>query len=219
MKIPYVSALGESDDECVSLANHLDCYLMAQDSDYYCYKLNRGYLPFDYVNIESKEKDSFHYLEARLYHIDLLLEQFQNLQHPTLVLACCLCGNDYISSKRTETILNSIVDTVGKSKQMVNNRNNRPNKFWCAMEWMAQFSTIDLAFEQLSQLIYSETERIKVTEELRSAIQTYLSPSDTLVYRFISPENRKLQTDDDFTRRARTYLNTLDKVIEDLCTL
>jgi hypothetical protein len=36
MNIPYVSALGEGDDECVSLANHLHCYLIAQDSDYYC---------------------------------------------------------------------------------------------------------------------------------------------------------------------------------------
>ncbi|CAF4074072.1 unnamed protein product, partial [Adineta steineri] len=35
MNIPYVLALGEGDDECVSLANHLNCYLIsyAQMSD------------------------------------------------------------------------------------------------------------------------------------------------------------------------------------------
>ncbi|CAF0804562.1 unnamed protein product [Adineta steineri] len=29
MQVPYISALGEADDECVSLANHFNCYLMA----------------------------------------------------------------------------------------------------------------------------------------------------------------------------------------------
>ena len=219
MKIPYVSALGEGDDECVSLANHLDCYLIAQDSDYYCHNLHRGYVPFDYINIDPISEGSPPYLEARLYHINSLLEQFPNLQRQTLTLACCLCGNDYISSNLTKPILDHIVDTVDKSKRKVNHRNKRTYEIWCAMEWMRQFNNINLAFDQLRQLSNAETGQIQIEDELRLAVQPYLTPSDTLVYRFVSSENRNLLTNDYFVQRARTYLKRLHQVTADACIL
>ncbi|CAF1039475.1 unnamed protein product [Adineta steineri] len=59
MQIPYAQALGEADEECVSLANRLDCYLISKDSDYYCYTVDCGYIPFQYLILEPKinEKD------------------------------------------------------------------------------------------------------------------------------------------------------------------
>jgi len=58
MQVPYISALGEADEECVSLANHFNCYLMATDSDYFCYNLRRGYIPFESLDIK-KDMDVF----------------------------------------------------------------------------------------------------------------------------------------------------------------
>ncbi|UJR17243.1 hypothetical protein I4U23_004138 [Adineta vaga] len=87
MQVPYISALGEGDDECVSLANHLNCYLMATDSDYFCYNLYRGYIPFESLDIQPREKHGRVYLTAQLYRINSLLEKFKGLQPKTLALA------------------------------------------------------------------------------------------------------------------------------------
>lgn len=97
MRIPYVEAIGEGDDECVALANHLNCYLIGKDSDYYCYSINKGYIPFDYLNFQPKKNRTNYSLFAYLYSVDFLLEYFKGLNTSTLALACCLCGNDYIS--------------------------------------------------------------------------------------------------------------------------
>ena len=49
-------------------------------------------------------------------YIDSLFEKFNGLNHSTLSLACCLCGNDYIKGDIIEPIFNHIISTVEKSK-------------------------------------------------------------------------------------------------------
>ncbi len=112
-KIPYVSALDEGDGECVSLANRLDSFLVAQDSDYFCYDPVRGYIPFDSVTMISTAEGS-RSLTARLYHIDSLLNAFPGL---------CLCGNDYLSRDLTQSILNHLVRRVYMPREIENNGN------------------------------------------------------------------------------------------------
>jgi hypothetical protein len=216
MNIPYVSALGEGDDECVSLANHLDCYLIAQDSDYYCYNLRRGYVPFYYIDIDPIEEDGGLHLSARLYHIDSLLNRFDGLQPSTLALACCLSGNYYISRKLTRSMLDRIVVAVNMIQQLQRNENNQTRYLHAAIQWIREFDNVDLAFERLLQMMNMEPTQIEVGKKLRTALQSYLTPSDTLVYRFISPNNHNLLTSSHFVERARTYLNKLGMVVRDL---
>jgi len=216
MKIPYVSAIGEGDDESVSLANHLDCYLIAQDSDYYCYNLHRGYVPFKYVDITPIGDNSEPYLNAQLYHIDSLLNQFPGLQRSTLALACCLCGNDYINVFLMKPMFIHIITALEKSKQW-KEKNDIPMKnLWNAMQWLRQFNDINSALPRLLPSIQSESERKEIENQLHSATQSYLTPADTLIYRFISENNKNLLTNSHFVQLARTYLNTLDMVIKDL---
>ena len=84
------------------------------------------------------------------------------------------------------------------------------------MESMQQFHSINSAFKQLSN---EETGQIQIEDELRLAVQRYLTPSDRLVYRFVSSENRNLWSNNYFVRRARTSLNRLDKGTADACIL
>lgn len=210
MNIPYISALGEGDDECVSLANHLNCYLISRDSDYYCYNLTKGYVPFDYVDINPIKKDSYTYLSAQLFTIDSLLERFDGLNHSTLSLACCLCGNDYINGNTIEPIFNHIISTVEKSNGKKSNR----TKHWYAMQWMRHFDNVYIALEKLFEVIKTNSDRNKIEIKLRSALQSYLKPTDTLIYRFLSSNNQNLQKNPVFNQLARDYLDKLDMVIK-----
>jgi hypothetical protein len=215
MNIPYISALGEGDDECVSLANHLNCYLISRDSDYYCYNLKKGYIPFDYVDINPIEKkDSYYYLSAQLFTIDSLLEKFIGLNHSTLSLACCLCGNDYISENTVQPIFNHIIATVEKSKGQKINKNNK-TKHWYAMQWIRHFDNVEIAFEKLLEPIKTNSEKNKIQIKLQSALRSYLNPMDTLIYRFASSStNQNLLKNPYFIQLARDYLDTLDMVME-----
>ncbi|CAF0817074.1 unnamed protein product [Rotaria sp. Silwood1] len=208
MNISYISALGEGDDECVSLANHLDCYLIARDSDYYCYNLFKGYIPFDYVDINPIEKNSYYYLSAQLFTIDSLLKKFVGLNHSTLSLAFCLCGNDYINGNTVDPIFNHISTTVEKLDKNKISKNNR-TKHWYALQWMRQYDDIDIALKKLLEPI-AKTSRNKIEMQLRLALQSYLNPSDTLIYRFGSSKNVNLHKNAHFVQLAREYLDKLD---------
>ena len=203
MNIPYVSALGEGDEECVSLANHLDCYLVSRDSDYYCYKLLKGYIPFDYVDINPIQKHSYYYLSAQLYTIESLCERFIGLNHLTLSLACCVCGNDYIDENTMQPIINHIVATVDKPNERRSNR----TKHWYALQWVRHFENVEVALEKLLQPIKNLSERKKIETKIQSTLQFYINPKDTLIYRFNSSTNQNLLKNSYFVELARRYLD------------
>jgi 5'-3' exonuclease len=215
MQIPYVSALGENDDECVSLANHFDCYLMATDSDYFCYNLRRGYIPFESVDINPKERNGRIYLSAQLYHIDSLLEKFKGLQPDTLALACCLCGNDYIDRSSTLEIIRYMNDNVKTAKQLDKNRSRQTRNLWNAMQWMRERNGVDATLDHLLVEVRSDSSH-EVRKKIESAMLCYLEPSDTLIYRFSlsNKANQNLPTNSVFIQLAQSYFERSDMVIK-----
>ena len=211
MNIPYVSALGEGDDECVSLANHLDCYLIARDSDYYCYDLYKGYVPFDYIDINPVEKDSCSYLSSQLFTTESLLNRFPGLDHSTLALACCLCGNDYIKSELLAPIFQHIMATVEKTEANKSKKNVRTSH-WYAMQWLRHFDDVESALSAILEIVKAKPDRAKIERTLRLALASYMNPADTLIYRFASATNGHLQRNAHFTELARNYLDVLHLV-------
>ncbi|CAF1468421.1 unnamed protein product [Adineta ricciae] len=211
MKIPYISALGEADDECVSLANHFDCYLISTDSDYFCYNLQRGYIPFESLDIEPKTEHGYVYLTAQVYHINALLEKFDGLQSKTLALACCLCGNDYINRDSTEQIIRYMNDNVEISKRCNRNEKRQTQNLWNAMEWMRHMTDVDEAIDNLLKGVSLDSiDELKI--KIEEAVLSYLEPSDTLIYRF-HPSNKanpNLHTNPIFVQLAQSYLETCD---------
>ena len=212
LSIPYISALGEGDDESVSLANHLDCYLIARDSDYYCYNLYQGYVPFDYVDINPIQKESYYYLSAQLFTTDSLLDRFVGLNPSTLALACCLCGNDYIKSDLVGPIFDYIMATVEKTEKGKSKKNIRTSH-WYAMQWMRHFNDVDDALAHVLEVIKHRPEKKKIESNLRSAIQMYINPSDTLIYRFALSTNQNVRKSAQFLQLAQEDLLIADRVI------
>jgi hypothetical protein len=208
MNIPYISALGEGDDECVSLANHLNCYLISRDSDYYCYNLVKGYVPFDYVDINPIETDCYCYLSAQLFTVDSLLGRFTGLNHSTLSLACCLCGNDYIQGGLVQPILDHITATVDKSKEKKIHKSTI-TKHWYVMQWIKWFDDVETALQEALECIKTVSQRNIVEAKLRAALKSYMNPTDTLIYRFVGSTNENLLKNSDFVQLAREYLDTV----------
>ncbi|CAF1278255.1 unnamed protein product [Adineta steineri] len=211
MQIPYVSPLGENDEECVSLANHFNCYLMATDSDYFCYNLHRGYIPFEKVIRIPPENQEIAYLTAQLYHIDSLLKKFEGLRLGTLALACCLCGNDYIDSSLTERIIRYMNDNVDPRRKLHSGKHWKIKNLWNAMEWMRNTNGIDEALDDLlTKVPFDSSNELKI--KIEKAFICYLEPSDTLIYRFSTSNNANLNLKKNpvFVQLAQSYLSTLD---------
>ncbi|CAF1498231.1 unnamed protein product, partial [Adineta steineri] len=204
MKITYVSALGEGDGECVSLANRFDCYVIAQDSDYFCYYLVRGYIPFNSMDMDQILR-GVGSLTVQLYHMDSLLRQFAGLQPSTLALACCICGNDHVNRDLTQSILNHLVRRVYISEKFERSDSIQIKYLYASMQWMRQFDCFDSALQQSCQLINSRSEQVYLQNKLRATVQSYLRPPDILINQFSSSNNSNLPTDSYFVRRAQIY--------------
>jgi hypothetical protein len=100
---------------------------------------------------------------------------------------------------------------VEKSKGEKIGKNNR-TKHWYAMQWMRRFDNVEVAFEKLLEPIKTNSEKNKIEIKLRSALQSYLNPTDTLIYRFASSSNQNLLKNPHFNQLARDYLDKLDMV-------
>lgn len=202
LNIPYMSALGEGDGECVSLANHLDSFLVAQDSDYFCYDLIRGYIPFDSMVIDFFARIS--YIPVKLYRINSVLRAFPGLQYPTLILACCLCGNDYLSRNLTQPILNHLKNRVYMPQEIENNESIQTKYLYASMQWMRKFDHFHIALEQSCELINSIVRQIELQNKLRTIVRSYFIPSDTLIHQLTWSNNFNLPRES-LLQRARTY--------------
>jgi 5'-3' exonuclease len=211
LMIPYISALGEGDDECVSLANHLDCYLIARDSDYYCHYLVRGYIPFDYVDVNAIAGETHPYLPARLFTVDSLCERFAGLNPSTLALAFCLCGNDHVKGARLKPLLDHITATVSKANGKSVRKALQTNH-WYALQWVRRFDHVNDAFNQLMQVLTNHRDQKGIEQDLRLALNNYLHPTDTLIYRFQHPANENLRKNSHFQRLADEFLERIDRV-------
>jgi hypothetical protein len=108
-----------------------------------------------------------------------------------------------------------IIKTLEKSEQWRETNDIRMKNVWNSMQWLRKFNNIDTALEQLRQLMNTETEQTELTNALGLALRSYLTPSDTLIYRFTSENNKSLLTNSHFVQLARAYLNTIGMVTKD----
>ena len=90
MKVPYAIADFEADCEIASLANALDAPVMADDTDFCIFNINRGYIPFpEYYFITPDIRVRKFSRNAFINHL--------GINPRMLPLLASLIGNDYIS--------------------------------------------------------------------------------------------------------------------------
>jgi hypothetical protein len=78
-KIKYYQCNFEADYEIAVLANCLfKCPILSNDSDYYIYKLDFGYIPIDKLDfVMNSETNGSNYLNSKLYKIEKFCKKFE----------------------------------------------------------------------------------------------------------------------------------------------
>lgn len=111
--IPFVVCDFEADKEIAKLANHLDCPVLSDDSDFYILPLTSGFIRFESLNLTLQEirvgnGTLKHCLPARRYHVDSFVECFPSLGKDVFPLLAALLGNDYVD----KTVFNSFCFSI-----------------------------------------------------------------------------------------------------------
>ncbi|XP_059178054.1 protein asteroid-like [Physella acuta] len=104
--IPHATCQFEADLEIAVLANKLCCPVISNDSDFYIFDLNGGFLPLDYIDFRALHKiaspgdsSDYRFLHCYKYNVDDFINSFDGLSRSLLPVFASMLGNDFISSK------------------------------------------------------------------------------------------------------------------------
>ncbi|RUS90241.1 hypothetical protein EGW08_002022 [Elysia chlorotica] len=106
--IPHAMCQFEADSEIATLANRLKCPVISNDSDFYIFDVEFGFLPLDYIDFrpirkqKTAENTAYSYLHCYKYHADNFISSF-NLKRSTLPIFATLLGNDFIDASAFST--------------------------------------------------------------------------------------------------------------------
>ncbi|XP_042911956.1 single-strand DNA endonuclease ASTE1-like [Parasteatoda tepidariorum] len=97
--ITFVQCEFESDGHMASLANHFNCPVLSEDSDFYIFDVKNGYIrtsSLDSCSVLTSEDNKTKYLSCKIYHINKFLSFYPSINKSNLQLLACLAGNDFI---------------------------------------------------------------------------------------------------------------------------
>ncbi|XP_070539198.1 single-strand DNA endonuclease ASTE1-like [Ptychodera flava] len=94
MKVHFVYCDFEGDRDIATLANQWGCRVIGQDSDFYIFDIEKGYISFKHLHHAMKD-DRAPLNEVKVYTRENFCSQF-NIDQRFMSLMACLLGNDYI---------------------------------------------------------------------------------------------------------------------------
>ncbi|KAK3757933.1 hypothetical protein RRG08_058247 [Elysia crispata] len=106
--IPHAMCQFEADSEIATLANRLQCPVISNDSDFYIFDVECGFLPLDYIDFRPIRKQcatgntTNAFLHCYKYHVDNFISSF-NLERSSLPIFATLLGNDFIDASAFST--------------------------------------------------------------------------------------------------------------------
>ncbi|CAG5124095.1 unnamed protein product [Candidula unifasciata] len=113
LRIHHATCQFEADNEIAVLANKLNCPVISNDSDFYIFDLNNGFLPLDYLDFRTLERvesdgSKLHYLHCHKYHVDDFINSFDGLSRSVLPVFASLLGNDFINASAFSTFYSRV---------------------------------------------------------------------------------------------------------------
>ena len=87
----FLSLNSEADSEIASLAAAWNCAVLGNDSDFFIFDIEGGYIPLSFFGWKSNP------LTAKIYHRSKLASRFR-IRPQLLPLLASLTGNDYVSA-------------------------------------------------------------------------------------------------------------------------
>ena len=157
---------GESDPAIALLANEYNCPVLSEDSDYYIFDLNVGYIPLSSLKITSKP------IQCSIYVRNDLCREYGVNSDLCLAIPAIL-GNDFIPSLMAEGPLRAEVIRLWKPEGVL-----ASSKFYSVIQvgQVIQFLSKFRDFDELTD--YTGRRGATVKNMTRSRIQLQASQTD-----------------------------------------
>ncbi|BFZ19710.1 hypothetical protein BsWGS_22749 [Bradybaena similaris] len=177
--IHHATCQFEADNEIAVLANKLNCSVISNDSDFYIFDLNNGFLPLDYLDFRSLERvnsdgSKLHYLHCHKYHVDDFINSFDGLNRSVLPVFASLLGNDFINASAFSTFYSRV-----KVPKVVSKKFSVPprlSKVISVLHWLnSQNDTSEFADIKAELLEFIKPRRkIRVEKMFESSVNGYV---------------------------------------------
>uniref|UniRef100_A0A673AAQ2 Uncharacterized protein n=1 Tax=Sphaeramia orbicularis TaxID=375764 RepID=A0A673AAQ2_9TELE len=103
LEVPLAQCYAEADHEIAALAAEWQCPVLSNDSDFYVFELQGGFLPISLFRWEEvKQTGSHQYIPCKRYNTSSFCIFF-NIQPQLLPAFAALAGNDYVDLRKTDS--------------------------------------------------------------------------------------------------------------------
>lgn len=121
--IPVLQCSFEADEEIAAIANHYQCPVASQDSDFYIFNIEGGFVRLDSIStspqtVLTEAGEKVNVLSCRWYHVDNLLCHFPGFEKSMLPLFATLMGNDFVNGHLFEAFFSRIALPRLRSKKL-----------------------------------------------------------------------------------------------------
>ncbi|XP_045192281.2 protein asteroid homolog 1-like [Mercenaria mercenaria] len=189
LQIAHASCVFEADREIAVLAKRWNCPVLSNDSDFYIYRLEGGFVPLDYINMtlclyntktevasvldrnKSAGENEFVYIPVKYYNCERLLKQFKKDDDDyVLPMLATVVGNDYVDNSVLYSFNYALRAPKNPSKKSFSLKTS--GRMEAVLHWIDTTDGETEAFEQILASITVE-KRDKVREILAAAIKEY----------------------------------------------
>ncbi|KAM9431907.1 single-strand DNA endonuclease ASTE1-like [Clarias gariepinus] len=163
LKVPFIQCLGEADWEVAALANEWNCPVLSNDSDFYIYSLESGYLPIPHF--QWREVRQNNYIPTKSYHVDTLCNAFKGMNKYHLPLFATILGNDV--TKLDKSVLPNFSTRPGRRAQIHG-----------LLMWLSRFRSPEEAITALLRSLRGKAIHKEMEDAIHQGMEDYrLTPS------------------------------------------
>jgi len=189
--VAHVSCVYEADDEIATLAHKWKCPVLSNDSDFFVYGIDGGYVPLDYMNLtlcvyntetdEAMQKEpsqeigkhEFCYIPVKFYHFEMFTKYFKKEDTSFILpLFATLTGNDFINPSELANFYSSI--HVPKNPDKKGFRLNAQTHMLAVLYWLDCVEGWEKALQHVVGHLSSE-HRPEMKNKLLTSFQNYMN--------------------------------------------
>ncbi|XP_066529593.1 protein asteroid homolog 1 [Hoplias malabaricus] len=180
--VPLVQCISEADFEIASLAHQWKCPVLTNDSDFYIFDLNSGYLPFTFFEWENVcGKVPERYIPARRFTVNRFCSHFNHMNKQLLPLFAVITGNDYTPAKIPEMFFSRV-----ELQRVPVGRGSHSNpRIEGLLLWLSQFSSLVEALEEVLEILGGQRKG-NLRSQLLAGIQNYQLPPNSSLAQFFT---------------------------------
>ncbi|KAK2902716.1 hypothetical protein Q8A67_007429 [Cirrhinus molitorella] len=175
LKVPLVQCLEEADWEIAALAKEWNCPVLSNDSDFYVFKLEGGFLPITYFKWKNAKVDRHtnqKFIKAKIFTVGNFCKSFR-MSPELLPVVAAILGNDYVKPQNIRCLGLEKYSTLGTKHAQTDGLIN----------WLSQFPGPEAAVSAFLKLTRKGKNPF-IQEALFKGIQEYKLISGSLAQFF-----------------------------------